>query len=51
MPGSRLELLEGAGHFPQLDEPILLAGLLTDFIESTAPSDVKPEGLRDLVLG
>src|SRR5918998_1571814 len=51
MPGSRLELLEEAGHFPQLDDPITLARLLTDFVESTEPADVRPEGLRDLVLG
>jgi pimeloyl-ACP methyl ester carboxylesterase len=50
MPGSRLELLEGAGHFPQLDDPILVSRLLVDFIESTAPAKVKPESLRDLVL-
>ena len=51
MPGSRLELLEEAGHFPQLDDPITLARLLTDFVESTEPAEVRPEGLRDLVLG
>jgi pimeloyl-ACP methyl ester carboxylesterase len=51
MPGSRLELLEGAGHFPQLDDPIRVSRLLTDFIESTPPADVQAESLRDLVLG
>ena len=51
MPGSRLELLEEAGHFPQLDDPITLARLLTAFVESTEPAEVRPEGLRELVLG
>jgi pimeloyl-ACP methyl ester carboxylesterase len=51
MPGSRLELLEGAGHFPQLDDPIRVARLLTDFMESTTPANVQAESLRDLVLG
>jgi pimeloyl-ACP methyl ester carboxylesterase len=51
MPGSRLEVLEGAGHFPQLDDPIRVSRLLTDFIESTVPADVQAENLRDLVLG
>jgi pimeloyl-ACP methyl ester carboxylesterase len=50
MPGSRLELLEGAGHFPQLDDPILISRLLTEFMESTAPAEVRAESLRDLVL-
>jgi pimeloyl-ACP methyl ester carboxylesterase len=51
MPGSRLELLEGAGHFPQLDDPIRISRLLTDFIDSTPPAEVQAESLRDLVLG
>jgi pimeloyl-ACP methyl ester carboxylesterase len=51
MPGSELELLEGAGHFPQLDDPIRMARLLTGFMESTPPADVQAESLRELVLG
>jgi pimeloyl-ACP methyl ester carboxylesterase len=51
MPGSRLELLPDAGHFPQLDEPYRMSRLLTDFIESTQPAEVQAENLRDLVLG
>jgi pimeloyl-ACP methyl ester carboxylesterase len=51
MPGSRLELLEGAGHFPQLDDPIRVSRLLTDFMDSTTPANVQAESLRDLVLG
>ncbi|MEX1004219.1 MAG: alpha/beta fold hydrolase [Acidimicrobiia bacterium] len=31
-PGSRVELFEGAGHFPHLDEPERFADLLKDFI-------------------
>ena len=31
-PGSRVELFEGAGHFPHLDEPERFAQLLGDFI-------------------
>lgn len=31
-PGSRVELFEGAGHFPHLDEPERFADLLNDFI-------------------
>jgi pimeloyl-ACP methyl ester carboxylesterase len=51
MPGSRLELLPDAGHFPQLDDPYRMSRLLIDFIESTQPAEVQAENLRDLVLG
>ena len=50
MPGSRLELLPDAGHFPQLDDPHRLAAILTDFMESTEPSDASPEAMRELLL-
>jgi pimeloyl-ACP methyl ester carboxylesterase len=32
IPGSRIELFEGAGHFPHLDEPERFARLLDEFI-------------------
>lgn len=32
MPGSRIELFEGAGHYPHLDEPERFAKLLADFV-------------------
>jgi pimeloyl-ACP methyl ester carboxylesterase len=32
IPGSRVELFDGAGHFPHLDEPDRFADLLSDFI-------------------
>jgi pimeloyl-ACP methyl ester carboxylesterase len=31
-PGSRVELFEGAGHFPHLDEPARFAEVLRDFL-------------------
>jgi len=46
MPGSRLEVFEDAGHFPQLDEPVRFARTLADFIESTEPADISAEALR-----
>ncbi len=33
-PGSRVELVEGAGHSVQSDRPVVLAGLITDFINT-----------------
>ena len=50
MPGSRLEVFEGSGHFPQLDDPIRFARLLAEFVESTEPADLDAETLRDRVL-
>lgn len=35
MPGARVELFEGAGHFPHLDEPDRFAKVLLDFMAST----------------
>ena len=50
MPDSRLEVFDGSGHFPQLEEPVRFARVLTDFVESTEPSDIDPDGLRERVL-
>jgi pimeloyl-ACP methyl ester carboxylesterase len=35
LPGSRLEIFERAGHFPQLYDPVRFAQTLIDFIETT----------------
>ena len=37
IPGSRLELFEGAGHFPHADDPARFTALLVDFLENTRP--------------
>jgi pimeloyl-ACP methyl ester carboxylesterase len=46
MPGSRLEIFDEAGHFPQLDEPVRFAQTLEDFIETTEPADVDADTLH-----
>jgi pimeloyl-ACP methyl ester carboxylesterase len=51
MPGSRLELLEGAGHFPQLEEPHRFAELLAAFIAETEPAELNTETMRERLLG
>ena len=38
VPNSRLELFEGAGHFPQLDDPYRFAELLAEFVAETEPA-------------
>jgi pimeloyl-ACP methyl ester carboxylesterase len=37
IPGSRVELFEGAGHFPYLDDPERFADLVTDFVAADLP--------------
>src|SRR5215218_7590117 len=49
VPTSRLELFEGAGHFPHLDEPQRFLDVLLDFIETTEPADVEPEEWRRML--
>jgi pimeloyl-ACP methyl ester carboxylesterase len=50
MPGSRLELFEGAGHFPQLDDPLRFARTLADFFGETEPARLDTGMMRELVL-
>jgi len=50
MSGSRLELFEDAGHFPQLDDPLRFAHVLDDFIRETAPARLDTGMMRELVL-
>ena len=41
-PGSRLEVLEGVGHFPQVERPTEVVDLLDDFITSTSETANQP---------
>jgi pimeloyl-ACP methyl ester carboxylesterase len=51
IPGSRLEVFAGAGHFPYLDSPFRFVSALTDFVRTTRPADVDAvrvaEAIRD----
>jgi pimeloyl-ACP methyl ester carboxylesterase len=49
MPGSRFEVLAGAGHFPHLDDPLRFVEVLEDFLQDTPPADVAPEDFRELL--
>jgi pimeloyl-ACP methyl ester carboxylesterase len=46
LPGSRLEVFERSGHFPQLDEPERFLEVLVDFIDSTEAAALNADGSR-----
>jgi len=50
MPGSRLEIFPGVGHFPQTEAPTELIEVLTDFIATTEPADARLEELQQLLV-
>ena len=55
LPGSRLEIFDGAGHFPQLHDPLRFGHALIDFIETTEPTqldftDADFDRLREMIL-
>jgi pimeloyl-ACP methyl ester carboxylesterase len=49
MPGSRLEIFEGSGHFPFHDDPDRFVELVEKFIDSTEPATHDHELLRNLL--
>jgi pimeloyl-ACP methyl ester carboxylesterase len=50
MPGSRLQIFPGAGHFPHHDDPLGFAAAITGFVETTRPSEPDEDRLRRLVV-
>ena len=49
MPGSRLEVFEGAGHFPFRTDPARFVRVLVDFVASTSPATWEPADWRRLL--
>jgi pimeloyl-ACP methyl ester carboxylesterase len=49
MPGSRLEILKGVGHFPHAEDPEGFVHLMEDFMRSTKASQVTPAAWRRLL--
>jgi pimeloyl-ACP methyl ester carboxylesterase len=50
MPGSRLEVFDSAGHFPQLDGPDRFADALADFVETTEPAVADADLMRSRMI-
>jgi len=51
MPGSRLEVFDGAGHFPFHAEPERFVEVLEDFLTTSRPADWSLEQWRELLRG
>jgi pimeloyl-ACP methyl ester carboxylesterase len=48
VPSSRLEIFADSGHFPQLDEPERFLDVLLDFMRTTEPAALGPDGAPEL---
>jgi hypothetical protein len=44
IPGSRLEIFEGVGHYPHCEAPERFVEVLVDFITSTQPARLPVRG-------
>ena len=51
IPNSRLEIIDGVGHFPHVEEPLRFVELMLDFLQSTEPSNFSAEERRNQLFG
>ena len=49
MPGSRLEIFQGSGHFPFHEDPARFIDVVQRFIDTTAPAEYDQAALRGLL--
>ncbi|MFZ0665472.1 MAG: alpha/beta hydrolase [Acidimicrobiales bacterium] len=49
LPESRLEIIEGAGHFPHVEVPLRFVELVADFLNTTEPAGITPDERRALL--
>jgi pimeloyl-ACP methyl ester carboxylesterase len=50
IPGSRLEIFEGVGHFPQCERPERFCEVLVEFMSTTTPLTTSAEQWRERML-
>lgn len=50
MPGSRLEIFPGAGHFPFNDDPDRFVGLIEEFISETEEANLDQDHIRRMLV-
>lgn len=50
VPGSRLEIFEGAGHFLHVEQPLRFAETVRAFIAGTEPGRTEPDVYREMLL-
>lgn len=51
IPNSRLQILEGVGHFPQVEDPVRFVEILVEFLHTTEPARFMPDALRERLQG
>src|ERR1700730_907467 len=51
IPGSRLEVIEDAGHFAYIDDPLRFVRVLEAFIDSTPPASADPDRFASALAG
>ena len=49
IPGSRLEVIKGAGHFPHAEEPVRFVELVSEFMRTTEPSRITVDERRQML--
>ena len=42
----RLEIFDGAGHFPHVEQPQRFADLLDDFLATSTPAEINVQSMR-----
>jgi len=46
LPMGRLEIFDGAGHFPHVEQPQRFADLLDDFLATSTPAEINVQSMR-----